>query len=99
MSTGLLALTVEFYRTNPVPCTQSGQLVYLGAKDFPYGNIKCGLVCSVEEGPYSPMRNGPSNNIYVIPAPNRLSFNTAMLIAAACCIPAILSLIFTAFKI
>lgn len=39
------------------------------------------------------MRGGSANNIYVIPAPDKLTFNTAMLLAAACCIPAILSLI------
>ena len=33
------------------------------------------------------------DNIYVIPAPERLTFGTATLLAAACCIPAILSLI------
>lgn len=39
------------------------------------------------------MRSGSVNNIYVIPAPNKLTFNTATLLAAACCVPAILSLI------
>ena len=33
------------------------------------------------------------NNIYVIPAPEKLTFGTGTLLAAACCIPAILSLI------
>ena len=39
------------------------------------------------------MRKGSANNIYVIPAPNKLTFGTATLFAAACCIPAILSLV------
>ena len=39
------------------------------------------------------MRGGSANNIYVIPAPDKLTFGTATLLAAACCIPAILSLI------
>jgi hypothetical protein len=39
------------------------------------------------------MRRGSANNIFVIPAPDKLNFNTATLLAAACCIPAILSLI------
>ena len=33
------------------------------------------------------------NNIYVIPAPDKLTFGTGTLLAAACCIPAILSLV------
>jgi hypothetical protein len=45
------------------------------------------------------MRGGAARNIYVIPAPDRLTFNTALLIAAACCIPAILSLAFTWIQI
>jgi hypothetical protein len=39
------------------------------------------------------MRGGSANNIYVIPAPTKLDFNTATLLAAACCIPAVLSLV------
>lgn len=39
------------------------------------------------------MRGGSANNIYVILAPDKLTFDTATLIAAACCIPAILTLI------
>jgi hypothetical protein len=39
------------------------------------------------------MRQGASNNIYIIPAPDRLTFGTATLLAAGCCIPAILSLV------
>lgn len=41
------------------------------------------------------MRRGAANDIYVIPAPDRLTFGTATLLAAACCIPAILSIIST----
>jgi hypothetical protein len=39
------------------------------------------------------MRGGSANNIYVIPAPDKFSFGMATLLAAACCVPAILSLI------
>ncbi|KAL9619207.1 MAG: hypothetical protein Q9160_006142 [Pyrenula sp. 1 TL-2023] len=39
------------------------------------------------------MRGGSTNNIYVIPAPTKFNFGAATLLAAACCIPAILSLI------
>lgn len=45
------------------------------------------------------MRRGSANNINVIPAPDKLTFSTAILFAAACCIPAILSLIFMWNKI
>lgn len=60
---------------------------------FPFGNAKCGLTCSTEEGPFSPMRGGAANNVYVIPAPNRLTFGAATLMAAACCVHAILWLV------
>lgn len=59
----------------------------------------CGLVCTPEDGPFSPLRGGSANNIYVIPAPSRLTFNTATLLAAACCIPAILLLVSMWIKI
>ena len=39
------------------------------------------------------MRGGSDNNIYVIPAPSALSFDTATLLAAACCVHAILWLV------
>jgi hypothetical protein len=39
------------------------------------------------------MRGGSANNIYVIPAPDKLTFNTGTLLAAACCVPALLLLI------
>ncbi|KAG9634900.1 hypothetical protein KCU64_g15232, partial [Aureobasidium melanogenum] len=39
------------------------------------------------------MRKDAANNIYVIPAPTLLTFGTVTLLCAACCIPAILTLI------
>lgn len=45
------------------------------------------------------MRGGSGNNIYLIRAPTKLSFNTALLLSAACCIPAILSMVFMWSKI
>ncbi|KAF2469363.1 uncharacterized protein BDR25DRAFT_326214 [Lindgomyces ingoldianus] len=95
---GLLSLTVEFYRINPSDCHDE-QGNPLSRKNFSYDQTTCGLNCSVEHGPRSPMRDGSANNIYVIPAPDKLTFNTAMLLAAACCIPAILSLAFMFNKI
>jgi hypothetical protein len=40
----------------------------------------------VGDGPSSPMRQGSANNIYVIPAPRILTFGTATLLAAGCCV-------------
>lgn len=81
---GLLSLTVEFFRVSPVSCASS---------EFFYGEDACGLTCSVDNGPSSPMRGGAQNNLYVIKAPRRLNLGTVTLLAAACCIPAILSLV------
>ncbi|TVY82447.1 hypothetical protein LSUE1_G004250 [Lachnellula suecica] len=92
---GLLSLAVQFFRIKTFDCTHDdfGNPISTDIKDFPYGNATCGLTCSVEAGPFSPMRGGSANNIYVIPAPNKLTFGEATLLAAACCIPAILSLV------
>lgn len=91
---GLLSLTVEFFRLKTSDCTHddSGNPISPDAGEFPYGTT-CGLTCSVDQGPFSPMRGGSANNIYVIPAPDKLTFGMATLLAAACCIPAVLSLI------
>ena len=88
-------MTVEFYRTTTSYCTQDdGKPIAPNAADFPYDhNVTCGLMCSLNEGPFSPLRRGSVNNIYVIPAPDKLTFGTGTLLAAACCIPAILSII------
>jgi hypothetical protein len=39
------------------------------------------------------MREGSADNIYVVPAPYALTFGAATLIAAACCVPGILSMV------
>lgn len=98
---GLLSLTVEFYRITTSSCTHDddGNPISSNAAAFPYGSATCNLTCSPEKGPHSPMREAAANNIYVIPAPQKLTFDTAMLLAAACCIPAILSLVFMWDKI
>ena len=92
---GLLSLLTEFLRAQPSSCTQDEyrNLISPDPTKFPY-NTTCGLTCSVEEGPFSPLREGSGNNIYVIPAPNKLSFGTATLFAAAGCVQVVLSLIF-----
>lgn len=91
---GLLALAVEFYRVNPIECP----VPVRGGKYFPYGNQTCGLVCN-EDDIFSPLRAGPAANIGVIPIPSILSFNTGMLLATACCVPAVVSMMFTWDKI
>ncbi|KAM3083118.1 hypothetical protein ACMFMG_003783 [Clarireedia jacksonii] len=100
---GLLSLTVEFFRvvSTPCPLDDLGNPISSRARDFNYENNTCGLVCSVDHGPFSPLRRGSTNNIYVIPAPDadKLTFDTATLLAAACCIPAILSLVSMWMKI
>ncbi|KAI0101283.1 hypothetical protein F4814DRAFT_432881 [Daldinia grandis] len=93
---GLLSLTVEFFRTTTSPCThdESGHRIPLhDYRSFPYENAFCNLTCSIEKGPWSPLRQMATNEIYVIPAPNKLAFNAVTLLAAACCIPAVLSLV------
>jgi hypothetical protein len=90
-----LSLTVEFYRISTSDCTQddSGNPIP-DETEFPYSKgTTCGLVCSIEDGPFSPMRTESASNIYVIPAPDKLTSGTATLLAAACCIPAILFLV------
>ncbi|KAH6646108.1 hypothetical protein BKA67DRAFT_583253 [Truncatella angustata] len=99
---GLLSLTVEFYRSNSKSCLQDNEgnpLTDSNPDAFPYGPFgepfTCGITCDIGPGnPWSPMRswNGSTNNIYVIPAPHVLTFGTGTLLAAACCLPALLSL-------
>lgn len=93
---GLLSLTVEFFRSDKSDCMHddSGNPISQDPAEFlDKDNARCGLTCSVKEGPFSPLRGGAANNIYVIPAPHKLSFGMGTLVAAACCIPAILSLV------
>jgi hypothetical protein len=92
----MLSLTVEFFRIHTSPCTQddAGHPISPNARNFNYTNpTMCGLTCSINDGPFSSIRKDSTNNIYVIPAPDKLTFGTATLFAAACCIPAILSLV------
>lgn len=91
---GILSLLTEFLRAHPSSCTQDEHknLISQDPAKFPY-NTTCGLTCSVEKGPFSPLRKGSGNDIYVIPAPNKLTFGTATLFAAAGCVQVVLSLI------
>ncbi|KAF9731965.1 hypothetical protein PMIN03_000083 [Paraphaeosphaeria minitans] len=94
---GLLALAVEFYRVTSIICPDQVS----GGKNFPYGITKCDLRCDEDDpkSPHSPLRAGPAANIGVIPVPTILTFNTGMLLATACCVPAVVSLMFTWDKI
>jgi hypothetical protein len=91
---GLLSLIIEFFRLSATQCNHDdlGNPVSSNAAKFSY-DTTCGLVCDTKRGPFSPIRGGSANNIYVIPEPDRLTFSTATLLSAACCIPAILSLL------
>lgn len=100
---GLLSLMVEFYRSNASDCTDPQWTSFDVAQFLQNENTSscntCNITCCVDSGPRSPLRGGSSNNIYIIPTPDKLTFNTATLLAAACCIPAILSLVSMWFKI
>lgn len=97
---GIISLIVEFMRLEgiPVPSNETASIAWAMGKDFPYGN-PCGLHCTPGDGPTSSLREGSTDNIYVVPTPSKLSFNTTTLLAAACCIPAILSLVSMGTKI
>ncbi|KAF1831297.1 hypothetical protein BDW02DRAFT_582165 [Decorospora gaudefroyi] len=96
---GLLALCVEFYRVTPTDCSSDNSGNPVSRSAFPYQHATCGLRCSEDKGPFSPLRGGSANNLDVIPEPHILTFNASMLLAAGFCIPAILSLVFTWDKI
>ncbi|KAL4916142.1 hypothetical protein BDW62DRAFT_186866 [Aspergillus aurantiobrunneus] len=93
---GLLSITVELFRVHSSTCTHDddGNPLSTDASHFPYGDASCGLRCSTGQGPFSPIRVGSTNEIYVIPAPSKLTFGATTLLAAACCVPAIVSLLY-----
>ncbi|KAJ5098296.1 hypothetical protein N7532_005297 [Penicillium argentinense] len=90
---GLLSLTVEFIRLESTICPPGdpATIQWLKNGTFSYESKRRGLS--------HPLRQGAAANIYVIEVPHELSFNTATLLAAACCVPAILSLVSTWIKI
>lgn len=90
---GLLSLTVEFLRTATHQCSQTDAgLPLTHISQWNYGDV-CGLTCSPDQGPFSPMRKDAADNIYVIPAPSAFTLGTATLLSAACCIPPVLSMV------
>lgn len=93
---GLLSLLVEFFRATHSPCTHDDDGNPIDPNDlygFLNGNATCNLTCSITAGPFSPLRKNATDEIFVIPIPTKLTFNTGILLAAACCIPAVLSLV------
>ncbi|KAF7716977.1 Uncharacterized protein PECH_003213 [Penicillium ucsense] len=96
---GLVGLTVEFLRLSPTSCPPDDPAsLFWATSGMFYYNSTCGMTCDAS-GPFSPLRQGAANNIYVIPTPHVLTFNAATLLAAACCIPAILCLVSTWIKV
>ncbi|OTB01823.1 hypothetical protein M426DRAFT_74983 [Hypoxylon sp. CI-4A] len=94
---GLLSLIVEFFRIPTLPCPFDENHNPVNPNDIK-GFLQRDTVCKSDIGTIdcsmfsSPLRQGSTNEIYTIPAPHVLSFNAATLLAAACCIPAVLSL-------
>lgn len=89
-------MTVEFYRLGPIECTQDKNGTVISPtlnQSFPYQDVTCGIICTEDDGPFSTLRQGSTNEIFIIPAPQKLTFGAATLLAAACCIPAILSMV------
>lgn len=61
---------------------------------FPYEHtLNCSLICGEDLGTPSPLRGGAGNDIFIIPVPDTFTFGAATLLAAACCIPAVLSMV------
>ena len=92
---GLLSLIVEFLRIDTHPCRYDdlGNPTSHDPRQFIEDRASCGLTCSIGQGPVSPIRGGSGNNIYIIPAPSKLTFGAATLLAAACCLPVMLLLV------
>ncbi|KAF2972539.1 hypothetical protein GQX73_g892 [Xylaria multiplex] len=100
---GMLSLTVEFIRIKTHSCSFDNDgtpIDPFDLKAFPYGNANCSLNCVFGSGgPYSPIRQDPTNEPDVIPVPQRLTFGAVILLAAGSSIPPVLTLIFTWEKI
>lgn len=97
--TGLVSLTIEFYRTTsltpdcPFAMDELDNEITSTVGESPSHHLHHVLGSLTGRNSSSPLRAGSANNIYVIPAPTKLTFGTATLLAASCCIPAVLSLV------
>jgi hypothetical protein len=77
------------------PYDDFGQHLSPDPRLFNYNNPpSCNVICSITLGPFSPIRQGSANNIYVVPAPKSITFGRGLLLGAGCCIPAVLYLVF-----
>jgi hypothetical protein len=95
----MLSLTIEFFRTQTHDCPFDG----LGRPTDPMNltaildtNASCNLTCTSDYlagGPFSPLRQGATNNIFVIPAPKTLTFGAVTLLAAGSSVPPVLTLV------
>lgn len=91
---GLVSLIVAFYRATPQPCLDSnGNNVTVVAFQAA-GNNESQTICSPTCSIWTIIRKDTTNASQWVIAPNTgMTFNTATLLCAACCIPAILSLL------
>lgn len=87
-------MIVEFYRSNAVPCPHGNNSNPISTSTGPlsYGLTSCDLKCNTSYA-VSPLRKGAANNVYVVPAPTRLTFGTGTLLSGACCVLSALMLI------
>jgi hypothetical protein len=95
-------LTVEFCRTKTHAClySDSGLPTSTDARVFNYTYPPtCNLTCSAVTGPFSRIRQGSANNVFVVPAPERITFGMGTLFSAGCCIPPVLYLMSIWIKI
>lgn len=90
MAPGLVSLTIVFYRTDTHPCPSLPR----DPSKFPYGQYTkiCGLEC-IPDTTKSPARGGAGDNVYIIPAPQTLTFSTGILLSAGCCLHTVLCLV------
>ncbi|KAI1121402.1 hypothetical protein F5Y10DRAFT_102068 [Nemania abortiva] len=93
---GMLSLTVEFFRTETHVCQLA--LGPFNPNDFP-DSTYASCIRTCVDGPFSPIRQDPTNGPAVIPVPERLTFGAVTLLAAGSSIPPVLTLIFTWEKI
>ena len=99
---GLLSLIVEFCRikTHPCPYDNTGQPTSIDPRVFNYTSPpNCSITCSTNLGPFSPIRQGAANNMFLVPAPDRITFGMGALFSAGCCIPPVIYLVYIWIKI
>ncbi|KAH8668415.1 hypothetical protein BX600DRAFT_548767 [Xylariales sp. PMI_506] len=98
---GLLSLTIEFYRSEPADCRldNHGNSISPDWGSFPYGEASCSLPCPPDNELVYTLRLSSADRTHIVPAPQMLPFHLVALLAAACCIPAVLSLVYSGTQI